>query len=566
MLKWTAVTLLAVVIALTVAIAVALRRAEPVLRAAILSTLEDRFHARVELAGFHVSLLGGLRAEGKGLRIWLPAGYLEDAGLSPGAPIEVRGSQRPLLAVDEFRFRAPLHYAPGMPIHIPVVQVRGLTIDVPPKERFLRSNTDLSGTGNRANATQGLIRFAVDNLDCEDARLILETSKPGKQPLEFAIPRLKLTGIQRDVSMHFTAELTNPRPVGTIHTAGTFGPWTVEDPGESAIQGEYRFDHANLGDFREIAGTLNSTGKYAGTLRDVTVDGSTDTPDFRITHFGSPMRLRTEFRAKVDATNGDTWLDAVNATLGESPFTAEGRIVRVADEGGRGEKNGQARLSRGRDIFLTVHVPRGRIEDFLKLASKDGTPLLTGVLTMNASLDIPPGNTPLTQRMSLKGWFSLQDARFTSAKVQDRMAELSLRGQGEPKQAKDTSGAAEVRAAMTSDFTMAGGTISFPNLKYTMPGADIDLAGTYSVEGGTLSFAGKARMQATVSQMLGGWKGVLAKPVDRFFKKDGAGTEVGIHIDGTAADPQFGINLERMKKSSPQRPGEIQQTPEDSAH
>jgi len=33
-------------------------------------------------------------------------------------------------------------------------------------------------------------------------------------------------------------------------------------------------------------------------------------------------------------------------------------------------------------------------------------------------------------------------------------------------------------------------------------------------------------MEATVSKMVGGWKGLLLKPADRFFKKNGAGTEV----------------------------------------
>ena len=37
--------------------------------------------------------------------------------------------------------------------------------------------------------------------------------------------------------MGFEAELTNPRPVGTIHTKGSFGPWLVADPGESPVDG-----------------------------------------------------------------------------------------------------------------------------------------------------------------------------------------------------------------------------------------------------------------------------------------------------------------------------------------
>ena len=65
------------------------------------------------------------------------------------------------------------------------------------------------------------------------------------------------------------AELTNPNPVGTIHSTGTFGPWLVADPGESPVQGDYQFDHADLSSFKGIAGILSLTGKYEGTLRDI---------------------------------------------------------------------------------------------------------------------------------------------------------------------------------------------------------------------------------------------------------------------------------------------------------
>ena len=71
-LKWTLSVLLLALIALGVAISVALHDAEPMLRAAIVDRLEEHFHARVELDSFHVSLVNGLWAEGKGLRIWPP--------------------------------------------------------------------------------------------------------------------------------------------------------------------------------------------------------------------------------------------------------------------------------------------------------------------------------------------------------------------------------------------------------------------------------------------------------------------------------------------------------------
>ena len=130
--------------------------------------------------------------------------------------------------------------------------------------------------------------------------------------------------------MNFDANLTNPRPVGTIHSKGSFGPWQVDDPGDSPVAGNYRFDNANLGHFQGDRGNTQLDGRYQGTLRNIKVDGETDVPDFSLSEFGNATALHTRFHATVDGTNGDTWLDPVDATLGHSQFTVQGEIVRVA--------------------------------------------------------------------------------------------------------------------------------------------------------------------------------------------------------------------------------------------
>ena len=551
-LKWFAAAVVLALVALGVAISVALRRAEPMLRAEIVQRLAARFHARVELDSFHVSLASGLWAEGKGLRIWPPA---QVAGVTvPGAKgAGAAVAPRPLIQLAEFRFHVPLSYRPGKPIGISVVELNGLDVDVPPKPHFTHAATAGGAEPEKEGSAGPMeLRFQIEKFVCKDARLTLETSKPGKLPLEFAIAHMNLTHVSAGGSMHFDAELTNPRPKGTIVTSGSLGPWVVEDPGETPVAGQYRFEHADLSVFRGIEGILNSTGKYQGALRDMTVDGQTDTPDFRLTHFGTALPLHTVFHATVDGTNGDTWLQPVVATLGQSHFTAEGEVVGVP---AGVLPNGAARPG-GHEISLKVNVDRGRMEDFLRLASKSGTPLLTGALALRTTLEILPGAEPVHDRLKMNGSFVLQDAKFTSAKFQNDVGELSLRGQGLPKDAKN--GGAEVRSAMESDFTMAGGVITLPDVKYTVPGAEIGLKGTYSVDGGALEFRGTAKTQATVSQMVGGWKGLLLKPADRFFKKDGAGTEVPIHIGGTQGDPKFGIDFDRMKHTSPQVPGEPQ--------
>jgi hypothetical protein len=547
-LWWAGGAFVVVLAALTITGFVVARRTEPFLRARIVDGLSNHFHARVELDAFHVSLGNGLRgewgvwAQGHGLRIWPPA---EVAGVEvpkvPGVP---------LVELDSFGFHVPLRYKPDQPVYIGEVHLQGLHVSLPPKSHFLHAGSaQPTNTASSPSKPALPIRVQLGTVECKRATLILETSKPGKIPLQIDISRFKVTDIASDNSMHFEAELTNPKPIGAVRTTGVFGPWQVSDPGESPITGKYSFDDADLGDFNGIAGILSSTGNYTGTLRDLNVDGQTETPDFSLTHFGNKMDLRTQFHAIVDGTNGDTHLDPVNATLGHSHIVARGQVVRSLSHAG-----GQLH-SIGHDIDLSVEIKDGRIEDFLHLTSHDTTPLLTGALGVKSIVHIPPGKEPVQERLALKGQFSLDQAQFSSAKVQSRIEELSLRGQGRPHDAKLTDHES-IQSKMQSDFQMADGVITLPNLVFTVPGADIDLNGTYKLDGGLLGFIGVAKMQATVSKMVGGWKGFLLKPADHMFKKDGAGTEVPIHIAGTYKNPEFGVDIKGMPHSHPQRPGE----------
>lgn len=597
---WVGLGLLTAAAVVAVLVAVAARRVEPYLRARIVAALAQRFDARVELDGFHVSLESGMHgrwgvfAVGRGLRMWpnksrprqeaeVKADRPKDEELSSGIPL----ADEPLIRVDEFHFHAPLRYESGKPLRISLVQIEGLAVVVPPRTSNAASASASDGGRAKAHSEPGgavtgsksqteskdqnrdagfLSSVVVDRVECSNAELVLETDKPGKLPLGFEIAHLRLTGVTSDGPIGFDADLTNPRPLGQIHTTGSFGPWQADDPGESAVSGEYKFDHADLGGFKGIAGILDSTGHFEGTLRNIYVDGETDTPDFRLTHFGNPMPLHTWFHARVDGTDGDTWLDPVDATLGESHFIARGQVVRLKidslaeqqaqEEGAKDTAVEKVSPFRGgHDIDLTVNVDRGRIEDFLRLASHNGKALLTGAVALKTTLHISPGPESVEERLRLNGTFKLDDALFSSASIQDRIRELSLRGQGRPKDVKTTD-AASIDSTMAGDFQMGGGVITLPDLKYEVPGALIQLKGKYGLVGGTLDFTGNAQLQATVSEIVGGWKGLLLKPADRFFKKDGAGTEVPIRVDGTREDPKFGLDFGRTNGTHPETPGQ----------
>ena len=70
-------------------------------------------------------------------------------------------------------------------------------------------------------------------------------------------------------------------------------------------------------------------GNYSGQLDTITVDGTTDTPDFSIDVSGHKVDLTTQFHAIVNGTNGNTYLQPVKAHFLHTDITATGDVVRA---------------------------------------------------------------------------------------------------------------------------------------------------------------------------------------------------------------------------------------------
>jgi hypothetical protein len=513
---WIAFVLFLVAAGLFTVAAIYFRRAAPILRARVVETLSTRFDSRVELATFDVSVFHGFEASGGGLKLY--PRHLD--------------MQQPLFSVDKFSFRTGWRDLLRTPMHIGQVQISGLGINMPPKEqRHDMPKLNQGGSGG------GKIQILVDELLIDNATLILETSKPGKVPLDFEISKLRMTSVGAGQPMQFHAILTNPKPVGNIDSTGYFGPYNAHSPGDSPVRGKYSFSHADLGTFKGIGGILSSTGVYQGTLNNIVVDGETDTPDFRLSTANHQMPLHTKFYAIVDGTNGDTHLLPVDAMLAHSHIISSGDVVR-------------AQGMPGHDITLDVTVAPARIDDMLRLGVKTEPPVMTGDLTMHTKFHLPPGQGTVLDRLHLKGNFEITNVHFTNDKIQGRVDELSLRGQGKPKEAKEAKEAKEenpdIASEMRGNFELGEQKITITDLDYRVPGAEVAMSGVYTLDGDTFNFHGVARMQAKVSEMVTGWKSWALKLADPLFMKHGAGTEVPIEVTGTRSEPHFGVEMDKV--------------------
>jgi AsmA-like C-terminal region len=508
--RWIVGSVLAITALVVVLGAIVISHAEPILRQRVSETLSARFHSRVELDGFHVSLLRGLQVSGEGLRLY-----------GETDPNTHQLGIQPLIGVAEFRFRTGIMDLFRSPMHVDTAHVKGLSLNLPPREQ--REQFRAMGPESRK------MKIVVDRFVCDGAELVINTLRPGRLPLEFDIESLTMTRIGPNDPLQFDAKLTNPKPLGNITSSGLFGPWQADSPRDTPVRGTYSFNNADLSTINGIGGILSSTGQYSGILDNIVVDGTTDTPDFRIASSGRPVPLHTEFHATVDATNGDTYLRPVKAKILDSWLVANGSVVRMKDP-------------TGHRVELDVVIAKGKIESLLKLAVRTDPPIMTGIVQLKTKFDLPPGGPAVSDRLKLAGRFRVSQAHFTNDKIQNKIDALSLRSQGKAKLAQANI-LDDVNSDLRGAFNLENGVIYFSQLQFEIPGTRVNLTGKYSLDGNQFDFHGKARLDAKLSHLVTGWKSILLKPADPFFSKNGAGTELPVKVTGTQSEPHFGSDF-----------------------
>jgi hypothetical protein len=501
---------------LVVAALVLAPRAEDVLREKLVDLLEERFDSTVELRKLHVSLFPRIHVTGEDLVL--------RRRNQPGAA--------PLIQLDRFIAETDWSGAMARPRKVHAVTVQGLRITITPSSSDgIRDDEHGGCRGDRRHVLNDpgttTSPVYVETLRAPGTELELLPRNKKKRPRRFSIHDLTMHGLTVDRPFDYDAQLTNPTPRGTIQARGQFGPWATNDPGLSPVSGRYTFDDADLATINGLGGILRSTGAFNGVLEQILVHGETTTPDFALTTGGAAIPLNTRFDACVDGSDGDTYLDRVNATLGSTPIDARGRI-----EGTVGVH--------GRTVALEVRIEKGRIEDVLRLAVK-GPPLMKGALSLDARLMLPPGAGPVVRRLELDGQFGLTGTQFTGKALQSKINEFSRRGRGDVENPTPASVASNLRGR----FALANGVMRLPSLNFAVPGAELRLAGRYGLESEALAFQGTVRLQAKVSETTTGVKSLLLKIVDPFFSRKGAGTVLPIHITGTREQPKFGVDVKR---------------------
>ncbi len=403
---------------------------------------------------------------------------------------------------------------------VPRIRAEGGHVFVPPLGSNVRFKTQHSN-------------LVVEEIVADGAVIEFASRDPGKKPLRFEVHQGILHNVQWGNPIEYDLKFHNPEPPGEIATRGKFGVWIEGKPGETPISGEYTFEHADLGVYGGVAGMLDSKGKYGGVLRHIDISGATNVPDFEVTSGGHKVKLVTQYSAYVDATHGDTFLKSVDGHFGRTDLAVQGSVAGV-----KGKKSKTA--------LLDLVSRRGRIEDILGLFVTAPRAPMSGPITLQAKVEIPPGDERFLEKLKLSGAFGIDNGTFAKPETQKNVNELSAGARGEKMEDAET-----VLTDLKGQVVLAGGIAKFADLSFGIPGAKARMHGTYNLLNEKIDMHGLMRVDTKISKTTTGVKSLFLKMMDPLFKKKKKGEVVPVHISGTYDHPQFGLDLDQSQDKPP---------------
>jgi AsmA-like C-terminal region len=496
-------------------VAVVLARNWPFSQERVRQSLQSTFPATVKFQKFHSTYFPhpGCIAEGV---------VFTRLGATAGTP--------PVVTVQRLIIRAhylDLFLRPG---YLAGIVLEGFRVHIPPLGTPVKeSNWQETESGTR-----------VGEIVADDSSLQIDRASTN-QPLLFAIHALRLYSVSDKNPASFTVSLHIPVPPGDVWAQGQFGPWNYSNSGQTPVAGEYTFQNADLGVFRGIAGTLSAHDKFEGVLGHINSQGSIDVPNFMVTRSQHSVHLQSEFHATVNGTNGDVQLNRVSATFLKTTVLAKGEIAHHAGQ-------------EGKVTSVDLFVHDGHIQDVLRLFVRSEGPPLHGTTSFRAHVTLPPGDAPFLHKVRLNGDFGIEDAQFAKAATQERVDTLSQKALGE-EGGKDAEAGdpRRVISQLAGHVELRNATATFSNFRLAVPGALAEMDGTYNLESRVVNLHGTLRTDEEFSEMTSGFKSVVLKPFDVFFRRKHAGAVMPVHLIGTYDDPQAGLDLPE-KKSAGKKP------------
>lgn len=515
MKRWQQVlvgTALLVVVAGAGTVVWLVRTAEPRLRREVELWLSDRLNSDVALASLTVRLFPSVRLEGTGLVL----------------RIKDRPDLPPFVTVERWAGTGALRGLRSR--RLAEIRLDGVTVTVPPgRKADLRSLTGDDGDGrDRGGDERHRPRPArIDRLIAGAVTVTVLPRHADRDPVVWDVRDLEVAPFSLDEAAPFSATVDTPLPEDRARVSGTVGPWPRRDFDALPLTGQFTFE-GDLAGVPGLDGRLRASGNVLGTLERLATSGVASSTALGLTAAASGrLPMTATFEAVFDGTSGDLFLSSLMTTVGQSAFKTSGSITRQKGV-------------RGRHVHLAVTTPDPvDLADVLRLLVDGQRPPVSGRLTVDAAVEMAPGEADVIDRLDVAGTFAVAGARFANRAVQGKVDDLSRRGLGRP----DDTTISGVGAAMRGRVVMRQTRLTLQDIRFAVPGVEIDAAGRYGLVSERLDFRGVVRLDAGLSRTLTGAKRVLLRPLDPLLSKDGAGTRLVLDIRGSKSDPTVDVDV-----------------------
>jgi hypothetical protein len=434
-----------------------------------------------------------------------------------------------------------LVYIEGLHIVIPPVGSRANKEDFPPG-----STADFAGPDTM-----------VQQLNIREA--VLDIMRVNGSRYSFPIHQLIIRNLHKGLAVPYFVDMQNAQPIGHIVATGSFGPLVAGKLGSTPVSGSYNFAPVDMGTIPGIGGTLSASGHFRGPLGGVQVDAHGDIPDF-VVGKGRPTHVIGGAQGSVNGLNGDITLSSIDVHTGATTVHAQGTIV--------GDRKA---------VNLELAVVDGRAQDILRPFVHGDTPIV-GAVRLHGHAFLAPSQNKATffQRLLVNGAFDVPAERLTNVAAQQKLSAFSERAQGlksaklhaadvsiakeaaadahsstsqkadpkpDPKADPKPAGAPDILSDLGGGVRIRDGIAYFERLRFHMPGAWVDLHGTFSLRDHTVHLLGDLHMDSDISHVTTGVTSLLLKPLAPFFKKDSAGAVVPIAITGPSGQYKVSSNL-----------------------
>ena len=113
----------------------------------------------------------------------------------------------------------------------------------------------------------------------------------------------------------------------------------------------------------------------------------------------------------------------------------------------------------------------------------------------------------------------------------------------------DAGDPGRVISELAGHVELRDATATFKNFRFAVPGASAEMHGTYKLESRVVDLHGTLRTEEEFSEMTSGFKSVVLRPFDVFFRRKRAGAVMTVQLMGTYDAPQAGLDLPAKKAS-----------------